>query len=54
MPQLNPVPWFCYFLMTWLILMSLAPRKILAHINLNNFNVGKPKMLHSQIWAWSW
>nr|YP_009667254.1 ATP synthase F0 subunit 8 [Odorrana livida]YP_009937324.1 ATP synthase F0 subunit 8 [Odorrana graminea]ARO35550.1 ATP synthase F0 subunit 8 [Odorrana livida]QNT26795.1 ATP synthase F0 subunit 8 [Odorrana graminea] len=54
MPQLNPAPWLCYFLMTWFILMSLAPQKILAHINLNKFNIKKTKTFPLQTWTWTW
>nr|YP_009382757.1 ATP synthase F0 subunit 8 [Odorrana hainanensis]AOW70449.1 ATPase subunit 8 [Odorrana hainanensis] len=54
MPQLDPVPWFCYFIMTWLILTSLAPQKILLHINPGKFNIKKMKTLNRQTWTWTW
>nr|YP_009164153.1 ATP synthase F0 subunit 8 [Odorrana schmackeri]AHN13446.1 ATP synthase F0 subunit 8 [Odorrana schmackeri]AKN10616.1 ATPase subunit 8 [Odorrana schmackeri]ARO35562.1 ATP synthase F0 subunit 8 [Odorrana schmackeri] len=54
MPQLDPVPWLYYFLMTWFIFVSLAPQKILAHINLNKLSTNKAKMSPRQAWAWTW
>nr|YP_010024613.1 ATP synthase F0 subunit 8 [Odorrana exiliversabilis]QOP62208.1 ATP synthase F0 subunit 8 [Odorrana exiliversabilis] len=53
MPQLDPVPWFCYFLMSWFILMLLAPQKILAHISLNKFNAKKTEF-SQRTWTWTW
>nr|QTE20701.1 ATP synthase F0 subunit 8 [Odorrana macrotympana] len=54
MPQLDPAPWFCYFIMTWLILMYLAPQKILAHIYLNKFSTKKTKTFFPPVWSWTW
>nr|YP_010238764.1 ATP synthase F0 subunit 8 [Odorrana grahami]YP_010442976.1 ATP synthase F0 subunit 8 [Odorrana jingdongensis]QTE20714.1 ATP synthase F0 subunit 8 [Odorrana grahami]UTD48926.1 ATP synthase F0 subunit 8 [Odorrana jingdongensis] len=54
MPQLDPVPWFCYLTLTWLIFMLLTPQKILTHINLNAPSIKKAKTLPSQVWPWTW
>nr|YP_009382744.1 ATP synthase F0 subunit 8 [Odorrana wuchuanensis]AOR39628.1 ATPase subunit 8 [Odorrana wuchuanensis] len=54
MPQLDPVPWFCYLILTWLIFTLLAPQKILAYTNLNKPNAKKTKTLSAQTWPWTW
>nr|YP_004327606.1 ATP synthase F0 subunit 8 [Odorrana ishikawae]BAJ10917.1 ATPase subunit 8 [Odorrana ishikawae] len=54
MPQLDPVPWFCYLLITWLIFMLLAPNKIMAYVSLNKLNTKKAKMISPQTWTWTW
>nr|YP_514702.1 ATP synthase F0 subunit 8 [Mantella madagascariensis]BAE79518.1 ATPase subunit 8 [Mantella madagascariensis] len=53
MPQLIPDPWFFTLLTSWLILMLLAPKKILTHITLNDPNSKNMKTTHST-WNWPW
>nr|APB02947.1 ATP synthase subunit 8 [Amolops chunganensis] len=51
MPQLNPTPWFFYLFLVWLIILFLAPGKILGHINLNEPN---PKSTEALKFTWTW
>nr|UEE87738.1 ATP synthase F0 subunit 8 [Nidirana yeae] len=53
MPQLNPVPWFMYLCIVWLIILFLAPKKILSHTSLNEPN---PKNVKTAdiVWTWPW
>nr|QQV68568.1 ATP synthase F0 subunit 8 [Amolops chunganensis] len=53
MPQLNPTPWFIYLLLAWLIILFLAPSKILGHINLSELSPKYAKTLKYS-WAWPW
>nr|AGN71593.1 ATP synthase F0 subunit 8 [Tomopterna cryptotis] len=51
MPQLIPDPWFFIFMTSWLILLFLAPKKILNHSKLNEFN---PKTTNTAKYLWTW
>nr|YP_254692.1 ATP synthase F0 subunit 8 [Zhangixalus schlegelii]BAD99482.1 ATPase 8 [Zhangixalus schlegelii] len=53
MPQLIPEPWFFIFLTSWLVIFSVAPTKILTHLNLNKPNFKKPKTSRNS-WTWPW
>nr|QJS33037.1 ATP synthase FO submit 8 [Hylarana latouchii] len=53
MPQLNPAPWLFYFLLTWLILISLTPKKILKHTSLGTPNPQSTKTFNFT-WTWPW
>nr|YP_008816340.1 ATP synthase F0 subunit 8 [Babina subaspera]BAO04476.1 ATPase subunit 8 [Babina subaspera] len=53
MPQLNPVPWLIYFLLTWLILLFLAPQKILSNTNPNEPG-SKNLKTTNYMWTWPW
>nr|APG38513.1 ATP synthase subunit 8 [Kaloula rigida] len=54
MPQLIPDPWFFIFLSSWLILVSLAPKKILKHNILNDPTPTTTKTsTHNWTWPWS-
>nr|APG38548.1 ATP synthase subunit 8 [Kaloula walteri] len=54
MPQLIPDPWFFIFLSSWLILISLAPKKILKHHILNDPTPTTTKtLIHNWTWPWS-
>nr|YP_009512690.1 ATP synthase F0 subunit 8 [Microhyla taraiensis]AXJ93408.1 ATP synthase F0 subunit 8 [Microhyla taraiensis] len=53
MPQLIPDPWFFIFLSSWLIIVWLAPQKILSHKTLNEPSSFSSKMVH-QHWIWPW
>nr|YP_009250823.1 ATP synthase F0 subunit 8 [Rana amurensis]AMY15645.1 ATP synthase F0 subunit 8 [Rana amurensis]ASO66800.1 ATP synthase F0 subunit 8 [Rana amurensis] len=53
MPQLNPAPWLCYFILVWLILLSLAPSKILSHTNLYEPSSENTKT-NNFMWTWPW
>nr|YP_009733723.1 ATP synthase F0 subunit 8 [Zhangixalus omeimontis]QHV34473.1 ATP synthase F0 subunit 8 [Zhangixalus omeimontis]WBP64288.1 ATP synthase F0 subunit 8 [Zhangixalus omeimontis] len=53
MPQLIPEPWFFIFLMSWLIILSVSPTKILNHFNLNKPNLKNSKTSHNS-WIWPW
>nr|AVP25619.1 ATP synthase subunit 8 [Paradoxophyla palmata] len=53
MPQLIPDPWFFILFSSWIILILLAPQKILSH---NILNDPKPKTnkINHQTWSWPW
>nr|YP_010568113.1 ATP synthase F0 subunit 8 [Chalcorana labialis]UZC57507.1 ATP synthase F0 subunit 8 [Chalcorana labialis] len=51
MPQLNPDPWFLYFLLTWFIFIFILPQKVLSHFNLTKFN---PKFMKTTYFSWTW
>nr|YP_009132560.1 ATP synthase F0 subunit 8 [Pelophylax shqipericus]AKA55379.1 ATP synthase F0 subunit 8 [Pelophylax shqipericus] len=53
MPQLNPSPWLLYLLLTWLILLFLAPSKISGHTNLNEPSTKNTKTTKFT-WTWPW
>nr|UDP58822.1 ATP synthase F0 subunit 8 [Glyphoglossus yunnanensis] len=53
MPQLIPDPWFFIFFSSWLILILLAPQKILKHKTLNDPSSSSTKTEH-QNWTWPW
>nr|YP_009251055.1 ATP synthase F0 subunit 8 [Microhyla butleri]AMZ00071.1 ATP synthase F0 subunit 8 [Microhyla butleri] len=53
MPQLLPDPWFFIFSASWLIIISLAPKKILNHKTLNDPSLTSTKTSH-QNWTWPW
>nr|YP_138309.1 ATP synthase F0 subunit 8 [Microhyla heymonsi]AAT07903.1 ATP synthase subunit 8 [Microhyla heymonsi] len=53
MPQLIPDPWFLIFLSSWLIIIFLAPQKILNHTILNEPSPKHSKTTH-QNWVWPW
>nr|YP_009048374.1 ATP synthase F0 subunit 8 [Microhyla pulchra]AHG24970.1 ATP synthase F0 subunit 8 [Microhyla pulchra] len=53
MPQLIPDPWFFIFFSAWMIIILLAPQKILSHKILNEPNSQHSKTSH-QTWTWPW
>nr|AHG32626.1 ATP synthase subunit 8 [Glandirana rugosa]BCG05717.1 ATP synthase F0 subunit 8 [Glandirana rugosa] len=53
MPQLNPMPWLFYLIITWLIFLFLAPKKILGHIKINEPNTKTTEMSYIS-WSWPW
>nr|YP_009040602.1 ATP synthase F0 subunit 8 [Nanorana taihangnica]AIA26328.1 ATP synthase F0 subunit 8 [Nanorana taihangnica] len=53
MPQLLPAPWFLVFIITWVIFILVAPKKILTHLFLNEPTPTTTKTSkHSWIWLW--
>nr|BCG05743.1 ATP synthase F0 subunit 8 [Glandirana rugosa] len=53
MPQLDPMPWLFYLIITWLTVLFLAPNKILGHIKINEPNTKTNEMLNIS-WSWPW
>nr|BDU14625.1 ATPase 8 [Buergeria japonica] len=53
MPQLNPEPWFFTLIISWSILMLLAPKKILNHTMLNDPSP-KTIKISPNPWIWPW
>nr|AIZ97052.1 ATP synthase F0 subunit 8 [Papurana kreffti] len=53
MPQLCLTPWFLYFIFSWVILLFLAPNKILKHISLNEPSLKTTETLKFT-WTWPW
>nr|YP_004564223.1 ATP synthase F0 subunit 8 [Hymenochirus boettgeri]ADM35674.1 ATP synthase F0 subunit 8 [Hymenochirus boettgeri] len=54
MPQLNPNPWFMILIMSWLILLTIIPQKVISHQTFNepmSQNTEKPK---PKPWNWPW
>nr|YP_010891589.1 ATP synthase F0 subunit 8 [Hydrophylax leptoglossa]WJL98145.1 ATP synthase F0 subunit 8 [Hydrophylax leptoglossa] len=53
MPQLNPTPWLLYLILTWLVLLLVAPNKILGHTTLHDPNP-KATKTYNFTWMWPW
>nr|YP_010933665.1 ATP synthase F0 subunit 8 [Ptychadena erlangeri]WKT10473.1 ATP synthase F0 subunit 8 [Ptychadena erlangeri]WKT10486.1 ATP synthase F0 subunit 8 [Ptychadena erlangeri]WKT10499.1 ATP synthase F0 subunit 8 [Ptychadena erlangeri]WKT10512.1 ATP synthase F0 subunit 8 [Ptychadena erlangeri]WKT10525.1 ATP synthase F0 subunit 8 [Ptychadena erlangeri] len=53
MPQLVFEPWFYIFVLSWGILLLMAPNKILNHIYPNDFNP-KTSKTGGLSWPWLW
>nr|AVP25651.1 ATP synthase subunit 8 [Elachistocleis ovalis] len=53
MPQLIPDPWFFIFITSWIILLTLAPQKILKHTTLND-PTPKTSKTTQKTWTWPW
>nr|YP_004927525.1 ATP synthase F0 subunit 8 [Nanorana pleskei]ADO60388.1 ATP synthase F0 subunit 8 [Nanorana pleskei] len=53
MPQLLPAPWFLVFILTWIIFVTLGPKKILSHLFLNEPTSKTTKTL-KHTWTWLW
>nr|AGN71424.1 ATP synthase F0 subunit 8 [Phrynobatrachus keniensis] len=53
MPQLLPDPWFYTLFTAWLILIFIAPKKIINHISTNEINP-KPLNFSHNTWTWPW
>nr|YP_008758450.1 ATP synthase F0 subunit 8 [Notorynchus cepedianus]BAO02730.1 ATP synthase F0 subunit 8 [Notorynchus cepedianus] len=54
MPQLNPHPWFIILMFSWMIFLSIMPKKIMHHLFNDNpmpKNIKKPK---PEPWNWPW
>nr|YP_008593183.1 ATP synthase F0 subunit 8 [Johnius belangerii]AGU46538.1 ATP synthase F0 subunit 8 [Johnius belangerii]QBI38012.1 ATP synthase F0 subunit 8 [Johnius sp. n. BL-2019] len=54
MPQLNPSPWFCFMILSWLSLLIVVPPKVMAHL-FPNVPVSKSlEELKTGTWNWPW
>nr|UBD07180.1 ATP synthase F0 subunit 8 [Adelastes hylonomos] len=53
MPQLIPDPWFLILFSSWLIIVLLAPKKILNHSIITHPTTKTTKLPH-QNWTWPW
>nr|AGV00995.1 ATPase subunit 8 [Pangasius pangasius]AGV01019.1 ATPase subunit 8 [Pangasius pangasius] len=54
MPQLNPAPWFAILVFSWLIFLTVIPRKVLNHTFTNEIAVLSTEKLKSDTWNWPW
>nr|YP_010957138.1 ATP synthase F0 subunit 8 [Citharichthys stigmaeus]WMY90426.1 ATP synthase F0 subunit 8 [Citharichthys stigmaeus] len=54
MPQLNPAPWFAVLAFSWLVLLTIVPTKVMAHIYPNEPTPQDVEKTASQIWTWPW
>nr|YP_008144476.1 ATP synthase F0 subunit 8 [Exostoma labiatum]AFH37568.1 ATP synthase F0 subunit 8 [Exostoma labiatum] len=54
MPQLNPTPWFAILVFSWLIFLTVLPKKVLNHTFPNGITTTDTKKLKSNTWNWPW
>nr|WNH22041.1 ATP synthase F0 subunit 8 [Sparisoma chrysopterum] len=52
MPQLNPSPWLAILIISWMIFLSVVPKKVLSRIFPND--PASQRALHSKTDPWSW
>nr|YP_010933613.1 ATP synthase F0 subunit 8 [Ptychadena amharensis]WKT09056.1 ATP synthase F0 subunit 8 [Ptychadena amharensis]WKT09069.1 ATP synthase F0 subunit 8 [Ptychadena amharensis]WKT09082.1 ATP synthase F0 subunit 8 [Ptychadena amharensis]WKT09095.1 ATP synthase F0 subunit 8 [Ptychadena amharensis]WKT09108.1 ATP synthase F0 subunit 8 [Ptychadena amharensis] len=53
MPQLLPDPWMYIFISSWVILLFMAPSKILEHTYPKDFDLN-PHKTGDLSWPWLW
>nr|ATL15857.1 ATP synthase F0 subunit 8 [Rhacophorus modestus] len=53
MPQLIPDPWFFILVASWIIFITVTPKKILSHLHLNKPNLKSSKTSYNS-WTWPW
>nr|YP_009990455.1 ATP synthase F0 subunit 8 [Mullus surmuletus]QNM99679.1 ATP synthase F0 subunit 8 [Mullus surmuletus] len=53
MPQLNPTPWLPIFVLTWTILLTIVPPKVLAHTLPNDPTAQSAETPKTDPWDWS-
>nr|YP_009110307.1 ATP synthase F0 subunit 8 [Choerodon schoenleinii]AIX11439.1 ATP synthase subunit 8 [Choerodon schoenleinii]AWW89568.1 ATP synthase F0 subunit 8 [Choerodon schoenleinii] len=54
MPQLNPAPWFAILVFTWLVFLTILPRKVLAHSFTNEPTAQSTEKPKTEPWNWPW
>nr|BAI53511.1 ATPase subunit 8 [Monognathus jesperseni] len=54
MPQLNLMPWFMVFMVTWLLLTMLPPTKVASHLFLTEPEASATEGVKPAPWNWPW
>nr|ABX46766.1 ATPase subunit 8 [Batrachoseps campi] len=54
MPQLNPNPWLFFFIMSWLIYLTILMPKMNNLKTLNGPTIKNVSMNTTQHWNWPW
>nr|YP_002519655.1 ATP synthase F0 subunit 8 [Scarus schlegeli]ASO95920.1 ATP synthase F0 subunit 8 [Scarus psittacus]ACL27233.1 ATP synthase F0 subunit 8 [Scarus schlegeli]ASO95922.1 ATP synthase F0 subunit 8 [Scarus psittacus]ASO95924.1 ATP synthase F0 subunit 8 [Scarus psittacus]ASO95926.1 ATP synthase F0 subunit 8 [Scarus psittacus] len=54
MPQLNPGPWFSIMMFTWLIFLTILPKKVMSHKFSNDPASEDKDMPMTPPWFWRW
>uniref|UniRef100_UPI0030FE4D2A ATP synthase F0 subunit 8 n=1 Tax=Mullus argentinae TaxID=749194 RepID=UPI0030FE4D2A len=53
MPQLNPNPWLPVFVLTWMVLLTIVPPKVLLHTFPNDLTAQSAETPKTDSWDWS-
>nr|YP_009116593.1 ATPase subunit 8 [Polydactylus plebeius]BAQ20920.1 ATPase subunit 8 [Polydactylus plebeius] len=54
MPQLNPSPWFYIFIVSWLVLLTVAFPKTLDYTFPNEATLQDTQEAKRGTWLWPW
>nr|NP_443454.1 ATP synthase F0 subunit 8 [Stephanolepis cirrhifer]YP_010948250.1 ATP synthase F0 subunit 8 [Stephanolepis hispida]WMI35343.1 ATP synthase F0 subunit 8 [Stephanolepis hispida]WMI35447.1 ATP synthase F0 subunit 8 [Stephanolepis hispida]BAB70460.1 ATPase subunit 8 [Stephanolepis cirrhifer] len=54
MPQLDPAPWLMILVLSWSILLTVIPPKVLSHTFPNTPNAQSAEKLETNPWTWLW
>nr|YP_010016374.1 ATP synthase F0 subunit 8 [Odontaspis ferox]QOI73760.1 ATP synthase F0 subunit 8 [Odontaspis ferox]QTJ25351.1 ATP synthase F0 subunit 8 [Odontaspis ferox] len=54
MPQLNPHPWFIMFLFSWMIFLTILPKKVMNYTFNNNPTLKNIEKSKPKPWNWPW
>nr|YP_006303318.1 ATP synthase F0 subunit 8 [Chiloscyllium griseum]AFC65025.1 ATP synthase F0 subunit 8 [Chiloscyllium griseum] len=54
MPQLNPHPWFMILLFSWLMFITILPKKVMKYSFNNEPTLKSTEKPKPESWNWPW